>query len=225
MEGENQYAALLARAMEIVASAEGNVSTRRTVVGDAKQELQLAATWHLRRASVPLSIDNLTYAHGSNERALGGLDICPIALLGFKAAGAIAYPWLVDAAALLPSGNYVDHVRVALDHRQRWAYCVELGAYHRFQFKSEVYRNAVFDWQARPAANDPTAPWRRRSITAKQRYLIEIVVDCLAAISPSFQQPHLANRGAAHDWLRDVGGRPMFWHRPVPPASVFGGEQ
>lgn len=172
---------------------------------------------------MPLSADNLTYAHGSNERALGGLDICPIAALGFKASGAVAYPWLIEAAARLPTGSYIDHIRIALDHPQRRAYCVELGAYHRFQFKSEVYRNAVTEWQATPAASDPAARWRRRSVTAKQQYLIAVVAECLSAAEPDFQLPHLGNRGAAHDWLRNVGGRPMFWHRPVTPLNFLGG--
>lgn len=219
-EGSERYTALLTHAVEVAAAADRYANAKRALVGDAKRELQLAATWHLRRASVPASVDNLTFAHGSNEHALGGLDICPIALLGLKAAGAVAYQWLVEAAMLHPAGSYIDHARIALQLPERRAYCVELGAYHRFQHKLEVYHRAVTDWQASPSANDPAARWRRRAVTAKQRYLMNVVGECLSAAEAGAQPPVAANRGTAHDWLHDAGGHPMFWHRPSPPSAL-----
>ena len=223
-ENEDRYAALKRRAEEIAALAAARVTGRRAAVGEARHELQVAATWHLRRASTIGSIDNRTHAHGSAEYALGGLDICPIASLGIKAAGALAYPWLIAAAKSAPSGSFIDHVRIALERPEVQAFCVELGAYHRFQHKQAVYQKAVSEWQTLPAAQDLTAAWRRRQPTAKQRYLVQMVSECLAAIDPAFVLPNLSNRGAVHDWLRDAGGRPMFWHPPTLPTWM-GGER
>lgn len=212
---------LRARAIAVAEAATALTGRRRAEVGEARRELHLASTWHLRRAGVPESADNRVYRHGSNEQALGALDLCPIATLGFKAAGVTAYPWLIEAAQANPAGTYLDHLRAALVDPDCFAYCTALGAYHRFQWKWSVYQQVVADWRAKPIARDLHAAWRRRPTTAKQRYLIEIVSECLTAVEPGFTVPALDRRGEAHDWLYQAGGRPVFWRAPALPT--FGG--
>jgi hypothetical protein len=201
---------LLLRARTVAAKAATVLVLKTAAVGEALRELQLAQTWHLRRSGKPGSIDNRIFEFGSGEQALGGMDICPISLLGFKAAGVLTYPWLVEAAREQPNGTFVDHVRAALRNERLSRFCVALGAYHRFQWKLAVYRDGVLDWQAKPIASDPLAKWRRRSIKPKQRYLIMVICDCMFAMDPAFAAPALANRGEAHDWLLARGGNPVF---------------
>lgn len=216
--GPGDRSALLARARAIAERAARAAEHRAAMVGEATRELQLATTWHLRRAAVAGSVDNLVYGHGSAEQALGALDLCPIATLGFKAAGALTYPWLIEAAAVLPQGSYPDHLRLALCDLERRRFCIALGSWHRFQWKLSVYRREVEEWHQKPIAQDPLSKWRRRQITAKQRYLVDLITECLSAMDPAFPAPELGNRGEAHDWLRAHGGNPLFWHPPVRPS-------
>lgn len=195
---------------------------RIAAVGEAKREHRLAATWHLRRAAMHGSRDNLIYAFGAGEECLGAFDVDPIALLGFKAAGAITYGWLIDAADQLPAGSYIDHVRIALGDAERLLWCIELGAYHRFRWKHEVYQREVIVWKGRPEACDPTSPWRRRGSTVKQRYLLFLIVNCLRAAGYLVEPPPAdARRGELHDWLDRHGGHPLFWNPPEPPPPHF----
>ncbi|ASY43482.1 hypothetical protein CJD35_02685 [Sphingobium xenophagum] len=219
---EDDLKQLAERASYIAGIADTCVTDRQAAVGEAKRELHIAATWHLRRASTVGSIDNQIFAHGSAEQALGGLDLCPIAALGLKAAGSLAYPWLLDAAEANPIGTYVEHARTALARPGVRAFCVELGSYHRFQHKAAVYHEAVQKWQASSKADDPAAAWRRRPITAKQNYLITMISECLAVADRWFVPPFIQNRGEAHDWLRKAGGRPMFWRPPSKPVWMGG---
>jgi len=211
---------LVARAEALLRDARVDVANRTAAVGDARREAHLAATWHLRRAAVPGSIDNRIYAHGSAEQALGGLNICPIAALGFKAAGALLYGQLMSAAERIPEGSLIDHMREVLRDEQVHQYCVELGSYHRFQWKRTVYEHRVAQWSLKPIASDPLAKWRRRTPTWDQRDLFRVIAECLAAQDPSFCLPALKLRGETHDWLKASGGNPMFWYPPKFPAFV-----
>ena len=213
-------AALLATAKAAAKRAAAHYAHHVAHVGETEREHRLAATWHLRRASDEGSVDNRIYANGSNEQCLGGLLLNSIALLGLKAAGAIAYPWLIAASADDPTGTYIDHATAVFRNRERYHWCVELGAYHRFQWKRSVYQSEVHDWQTSPAAQNPDAPWRRRRPRAPQRYLLFLIVDCLAAADRWADPPNAAaNRGTVHDWLHEHGGNPMFWHPPAVPAA------
>lgn len=212
---ESDTSQLIARAQAIASRAASALQHRTAMVGEASRELQQAATWHLHRAAVPGSRDNQVYAHGSAEQALGALDLCPIAMLGLKAAGSLAYPWLIEASESLPHGSLLDHARLVLEHPDRRRFLVELGSWHRFQWKRSVYQREVQDWNEKPIARDPLARWRRRSVTPKQAYLATLISECLAARDPELSEPCLTNRGQAHDWLREKGGHPMFWNPPI----------
>lgn len=211
----SDFTSFNARAQAIASRAATALQHRTAIVGEASRELQLAATWHLRRAAVPGSRDNQVYAHGSAEQALGALDLCPIAMLGLKAAGALAYPWLIEASQNLPHGSFPDHARLVLENPDRRCFLVELGSWHRFQWKRSVYESEVQDWNAKLIASDPLAKWRRRSVTPKQAYLATLISECLTARDPEQSAPCLTTRGQAHDWLREKGGHPMFWHPPT----------
>lgn len=217
MPMENARSAL-DRALAVAETAAGLIGQRQAAIGAAERELRLAANWHLHRAAQPGSIDNAVYAQGSAEQCLDGLDLDPIALLGLKAAGAIAYGWLVEAAAGDPGGSFVDHARAVFADHDRYVWCAEFGAYHRFKWKSEVYLKEVTERETKPIMRDPNAPWRRRSVTVKQRYLIEMMVECLAALDPACERPAPANRGEAHAWLKERSANPIFWHPPLSPA-------
>ena len=209
--------ALLMRARAAASKATTALALRTAAVGEAFRELHLAQTWHLRRSGEPCSIDNRIFEFGSAEQALGGMDLCPIAMLGLKAAGALSYPWLIEATRDQPDGSFADHARTALRDPKRLRFCVALGAYHRFQWKCAVYQKAVLDWHSKPIARDLHAAWRRRHVTAKQRYLIGVICDCMLAMDRAFEVPTLKNCGEAHDWLRDMGGNPVFWSPPTVP--------
>lgn len=214
---------ILAQAESLARRAATKFAYRVALTGEAEREHRHAATWHLRRAAVPGSRDNLVHAMGSGEECLGGLDIDPVAMLGFKASGAIGYRWLIEAAQLQPDGTFVDHVRIALCQEARHDWCAELGAYHRFQWKREVYAREVTAWRSRPEARDPASPWRRRNGTVKQRYLLFLIVNCLAAAGRAVSPPPAAaKRGELHDWLDLHGGQPLFWRPPPPPPTWSG---
>ena len=209
---------IAARAEALAQRAANRLAYHVAAVGEAEREHRLAATWHLRRAAVLGSRDNLIHAFGSGEECLGAADIDPIALLGFKAAGVIAYPWLIEVAEQLPGGTYIDHVRIILGNEARREWCVKLGAYHRFQWKLGVYQREVTAWSRQPQATDPTSSWRRRASTVKQRYLLFLIVNCLEAVGQPVAPPSAdAKRGDVHDWLARNGGHPLFWNPPSPP--------
>ncbi|MBB5279128.1 hypothetical protein [Pacificimonas flava] len=212
---------LLERAQRLSTRALAIKGKRQAMVGDAHRELHLAESWHLRRSAVQGSVDNRVYAHGSAEQALGALDLCPIAALGFKSAGALTYPWLLDAAAEMPGGTYCDHMRIALENAEIRRFCTALGCWHRFQWKRSVYQRELLTWSRKAIAQDPNARWRRRSVTLRQRYLVDLIIECLTALHPDFRAPPLEKRGDAHDFIRDFGGNPVFWHQPSRPHFEF----
>ena len=78
---------------------------------------------------------------------------------------------------------------------------------------SAEYTQVVVAFEASQAGRDPKAAWRSHKPTVRQRYLaLEL------AIMLQVEQPVLATKGQAHDWLKRAGGRfDILKPPPMPP--------
>ena len=92
-----------------------------------------------------------------------------------------------------------------------------MGAWSRFTWLRELYRQVVADFQASSARRDPRRSWRKAAPTARQHYLVGELARYL-----QLDRPELVCRGDAHDWLLVQGGNPRFQVRPeLPPLPLL----
>ena len=101
--------------------------------------------------------------------------------------------------------SLIDLIQLVLDDPNVRERARNHGAELRWEWSRALYQAEVEDFAQSPAAQNPRAAWRRKSVTRRQVYLIGEAVRCF-----ELDPLNVTNRGEAYEWLRMVGGNPRF---------------
>lgn len=141
-------------------------------------------------------------------------DLDDLAVLGLFGAGAIGLTWLCEEAIHRPEAMLTEWMSAIFADQDRYEWCRAHGVLRRWRWCKKLYDAEVTCFHNTPQAKNPNSTWRLKSITPGQYYLIRQACRMLRA-----PEPEIGNRGAAYDWLKEVGGNPRFWSEPQPPRA------
>lgn len=184
------------------------------------QNLEAAVTdadmW-LRRRAARHQRDRLCYRLGAALEPAGGLQVDDVFLSGLDLLGGHGVALLAAAALAAPGGTSLSELMVRMAPTKAGRIVRDWGAWSRFTWLRDLYRQVVADFEASPAGRDPRRSWRKAAPTARQQYLVGELARFL-----QLDRPEFVCRGDVHDWLRVGGGNPRFQVRPeLPPLPTL----
>lgn len=213
---ERDLAGLAALLLSRISASLVRDEARRQDLDEAIRE---AETWQRRRAAHSAR-DRACYRIGEALEPKQGHLLDDLALTGFDHLGALGLLLLAEVALGRPGASVSELLEELFasehgDSLRAW------GAWVRAQWLQRLYDAETDGFLASVAAKDPKARWRRRPVTARQRYLAGQI-----ARSLGLPEPALHDRGGAFDWIGRHGGDERL-SRPPPapplPRSSAGG--
>lgn len=153
------------------------------------------------------------FAHGSNAEVGGYYDLDEYAVRGLEAHGDLYAYWMAEAALRTRAANRAELLRCIFSDAERLDFCVQEGLAVSWYFASEARAEETAAFLDRDAP-DLAKKWRKKPVTARQRYDIQLIEARLKASAPSNLR-----RGSAHDWIALNGGHPDFWEAPKRPPE------
>ena len=171
-----------------------------------------AEAWQHRRAAKS-AIDRARYRLGAAFEPGGRLgEIDDLVLTGLDVLGATALV-LLGALMLQHPGDTLSDAICRLQRTTAGRAVRASGVWTRRVWLSAEYTHVVVAFEASQAGRDPKAAWRSHKPTVRQQYLVLELSDMLQV-----EQPVLATKGQAHDWLKRAGGRfDILKPPPMPP--------
>lgn len=191
---------------------------RANLALDAKK-LQVAELrrleFHLRQQELQRqgsrTRDQRLFAHGSNAEVGGYLDVDEYAVRGLEANFDLYAYWMAQAFLKAGSASRADALRVIFDDPARFDFCFREGLAVSWHFASERRAEETAAFRQRDA-EDFQKRWRKKTVTARQRWDIGLIEMRLGIRAPA-----RLRRGSAHDWIEMHGGHPDFWVPPERP--------
>jgi hypothetical protein len=204
--------ALKERLSLLRARANAAIAGRNAELGE-KERIAFHARQQELMRSQKRSRNQRLFAHGSNAEVGGYLDLDQYALRGLEAHGSLYAYWIAQAALLTSAATRADLLNCIFSDTERLDYCVKLGLAISWEFAREARARETAEFRARDA-DDPRKLWRKRTVTALQRYDIQLIETRLG-----IEDPKRLRRGTAHDWIAAKGGHPDFWTAPSRPPE------
>ena len=171
-------------------------------VRQLEEAIQEAETWSSRRAARQAR-DRACYRLGAALEPTGGLAVDDVFLSGLDLLGGHGVALLAAAAASAPEGASLSELMLRLAWTDAGKVIRAWGVWSRFTWLRDLYRTAVLAFENSVAGRNPLGSWRRDPPTARQAYLAVELARFLQVA-----KPELANKGEAHDWLHNNGGKP-----------------
>ena len=196
-----------ARLLATLDALHGSISSELTLVEDsiAEQRRQAHAATKRRKR------DAARYALGGTFMALGFDRLDDTMLVGLFAHPDLMLSWLVEAREALGPASFAELVARILADAARAVWCREWGIHLRWARQKQLYDAEVASFIA-SGRTGPREKWRRDPVTVGQAWLIDLVCE-LARL----QNPALATKGEAFEWLYAAGGDPRFATKPPTP--------
>ena len=146
---------------------------------------------------------------GAALEPTGGLEVDDVFLSGLDLLGGHGVALLAAAALAGPGGTSLSELMLRIARTDAGKVIRAWGVWSRFTWLRDLYQTAVLAFENSVAGRNPCGSWRKDAPTARQAYLAVELARFL-----QLEQPALATKGEAHDWLYTHGGNPRFLSRP-----------
>ncbi|WP_343342880.1 hypothetical protein WJT74_06350 [Sphingomicrobium sp. XHP0239] len=176
-------------------------------------ELRRLANVAPHRRGGPHSMDANKYRLGSALVLMGLEDLDVRFLTGLLARPRLMVKWMGEALLQHPDARIVSLLQTIQNSDVRSDYCRRTGAAIAWRWRKRLYDAAVRSFLESGRCGEDE-PWRKRTVTVDQDYLIDEICELLDLPRRVF-----CNRGEAFDWIRAIGGNPNYWTAPDFPSE------
>ncbi len=203
MAYDTDFAAVLAAIDGTAAALERDLGVIEETLPELRRQARAGPTRRSRDAA--------RYALGGSLTMLGLERFDTIALTGLLGNPAQMLAWLAEARiGDAPLADLVDRV---FDDSARFDWCRQWGVHIGWRHGKALYDAAVTAFVT-SGRTGPQERWRRNAITVDQANLILRI-----CVWRQVDEPVLATRGEAFDWIYAAGGNPTWWAPPTTPPD------